>query len=190
VTLREPSDAGTLTPGSVIRWEASDPDGDPLRYALFHGDGVDGPWTPIAIELEKPQLTVTDQILSSLAASESLYFRVVATDGVNSAAAVAPAAVRVEDRPPLVAILGAERPQEYPTGRDLVFVGSAIDREEGLVADERLVWRLDGDEVGRGPRLTLPAMPAGYHDLTLEATDAAGLSGRAALSFEVADAPQ
>lgn len=190
VKLREPPRADTLASGYVIRWDASDADGDRLHYALFYSDGANGPWTPIAIELDETRFVITDQVLSGLDASEALHFRIVATDGVNSAAAVSQTGVRVENRPPLVAIRDAERGQDYASGSDLVFFGNAIDREEGLVPVDRLVWRLDGREVGRGARLVLRKMQPGYHELTLEATDSMGLSGSAEITFRVTGTPK
>lgn len=83
-TLLAPESGKTIEPGvTVFRWESSDLDGDPLTYTLFV-DTIDAKQTPPASQVN---LSVTEMSLN-LEAGKQYFYRVEASDGVNSSSSV------------------------------------------------------------------------------------------------------
>jgi hypothetical protein len=66
----------------TIRWQASDSDGDHLTYSLLYSADNGYTWQAIARNINESQLTTN---VNELPGSTKALFRVVATDGVNTA---------------------------------------------------------------------------------------------------------
>jgi len=83
-TLLTPESGKTIEAGATLfSWEASDLDGDTLSYTLYV-DTIDGKQTPPAAQtgLSASSMTLT------LEAGRQYFFRVEATDGVNTSSSV------------------------------------------------------------------------------------------------------
>ncbi len=63
----------------------------------------------------------------------------------------------------------------FPLGQPIVFEGSAIDPEDGLMPEDALRWILVGDgAMGSGSSLTQSDLPVGEHQIWFHAVDAYG----------------
>jgi hypothetical protein len=81
VRLTFPTTGQPLKGQQTITWEASDPDGDSLRYDLFYSPDGGRYWLPLAIRLTRPYFTFA---ASQILPSPNLLLRVVARDGFFS----------------------------------------------------------------------------------------------------------
>jgi hypothetical protein len=72
----------TLTGRVTVKWQANDPDGDNLTYFLLYSTDAGRSWQTVASDIRATQLTVN---LGTLPGSNMALFRIIATDGVNTA---------------------------------------------------------------------------------------------------------
>ena len=70
--------AGNLT----VKWQGSDPDGDNLTYFLLYSTDAGRSWQTIASDIKATHLTIN---MGALPGSNIALFRIIATDGVNTA---------------------------------------------------------------------------------------------------------
>jgi hypothetical protein len=172
VSIVEPS-AGSEQAGDVtVRWEASDPDGDALRFDLLHSTDGGRTWQTIA-----RQVTGTSRVVpaGSLAGSGRSRIKVVAHDGFHTASAES-ATFTTPNTPPRLALITSPADGATFPRRDLVtFRGRASDAEDdGNVVDD-LRWRSSRDgDLGRGPSVQTRDLSAGTHTVTLTAVDTDG----------------
>jgi hypothetical protein len=173
VTILSPNDGGAATAPLEIRWEASDPDGDPLTYSLAYSPDNGATWYPIAA-----QLTATSVIFEHfdlLAGSAQGLFRVTALDGVNAASDVTDAPLTIPDGAPNIILASPTANRAYPLNATVILSGSASDREDGMLGSDALTWSSDLDgALGSGKLLLLNTLSPGLHTITLTATDSAG----------------
>jgi hypothetical protein len=66
----------------TVRWQASDSDGDHLTYSLLYSADNGYTWQAVARNINESQLATN---VNELPGSTKALFRVVATDGVNTA---------------------------------------------------------------------------------------------------------
>ena len=169
-----------------IRWAGYDTDGGTLRYRVQYRANAEDEWRTLATDWTATELAVD---LTGLPGGEAARVRVLATDGLNTGAAVSPA-FRVPGRPPQVRILLPAAGTEIQEGERLVLEGAASDMEDGLLAPDALAWRVNGDRLlGTGRRLEVDQLPAGGHEITLSATDTDGQVGGAAITVVVTQRP-
>ncbi len=187
-----PEVSGVDLPGAVaplqgvatINWTASDANGDALTYDLLYS--VDGGFT-----FEPLQLGLTggsvDFDTSRLAGSMSGVFRIVATDGVNTAYADS-SPIQVAVKAPEVHILTPSENQHVQYGTPLLLTGFAVDAQDGNVtADYSLEWSSQTGSLGFGPNLTVSNLPTGPNILTLTVMNSAGVSNSASVTVLVGD---
>lgn len=168
--------------GARLGWRASDPDGDALAFAvLYSPDGEQ--WQMVDPDVPEPSFEVRS--FDGLPGSETGRFRVIASDGLHAAGAeTAPLAVPgsapspVINFPPDGAI--------FALNGTVVFEGSAFDLEDRGLDGAGLTWSssLDGS-LGTGREVRSSALSAGRHTITLEATDAEGMSASASIEIVV-----
>ena len=90
--------------------------------------------------------------------------------------------------PPVVTITSPPATERnIPFGRLIVFIGTAIDPEDGDISSE-LVWRsnIDGTMGGIGSSVSEPSLSVGTHMITAAATDRGGMTTTAAITLTVA----
>lgn len=78
-----PNGGERLTGRQTIHWQATDADGDPLRYDLLYSPDGGGDWLPLATRLDQTRYTVDT---AQLAPTESGLIRVIAADGFHTTA--------------------------------------------------------------------------------------------------------
>lgn len=171
-----PFGVGT-TPRSVqwgISPAATEPDIVSVRYSADGGQR----WEVLG-QINDPAITSLSFDLADLPESADGLIEVVATRGATSGSAqvsVGP----VANKPPVVQIVQGEKLQ-VTTSEPLVLQGSAYDREDGVIADDRYSWRdASGQLLGSGPLLELPALDTlAQRMITLTVTDSDGAAAQA-----------
>ncbi|HVP38254.1 MAG TPA: hypothetical protein VMS93_03615 [Candidatus Saccharimonadales bacterium] len=171
-----------------IRWEASDPNGDPLRYSLEYRAVGERTWKPLASDLEEA-LYAWDT--TSLPDGE-YEVRLTASDSTTNSPAEARCATAVSEptvvdhTPPRWQNLAAERRGDHFEVRGaahddlsaLVYLAYAVDGGRWVVVEP-----VDGvlDSPDESVALSIPPLPPGEHTLVLKAVDLSGNVGSAAL---------
>lgn len=173
-----------------IAWEAFDPDEDDLVYLVQYSPDAGRTWTTLASDWPDGSLRVD---AAYLAGSAYARVRVFATDGLNTGRAES-APFTVDDKPPLAAIAtppeGLQGPPSFEQGTLVILEGTALDLEDGPLADAAFSWRSDRDGLlGTGRRLDLASLSVGLHAITLEARDSAGQAGAASIGIEITGRP-
>jgi hypothetical protein len=183
VTVLSPSGGETISGTFTVEWEASDPDGDPLTYAvLYTHDGVH--WGVLANNLNQ---TSFEWDTSQSPGGTNASIRVIVTDGINTAVDVS-ATFTVATKAPEALIVAPEDGAAIPLGSLAVFVGTADDLEDGELGGEQMEWYSDLNGVlGTGSNIASTQLSAGTHTITLTATDSDGNTASDSISFSVVD---
>lgn len=193
VSILAPAGGESFTdPTVTFQWSGSDADGDPLHYTVLYSADDGDTWDALAINTPATSLTVPR---SDLAATAAARFQVVASDGVNVAAATSnPFAVG--NNGPVVAIDNPPDGSVFSGVQNVDLVGVGFDPDDGLLDGASLSWSSDLDGVlGTGEELTVNAseLSEGTHEVTLTATDSAGATSTASVTihvFRVAPPPE
>ncbi len=172
VTLTAPN-SGALTGDEIaVSWAASDADGDTLEYLLeFSADGG-ASWETLAAELAATSIVLDAGWVPGTAQGR---FRVVASDGINTAQDESDGLVSIPNKTPLAWITSPADRAYFVPGQSVGLVAEAIDVEDGTLWDGSLVWTssLSGT-VGSGHMLHVTDLITGAHVITLTATDSGG----------------
>jgi YVTN family beta-propeller protein len=184
---------GQPTGAITVEWTASDPDGDPLTFDIFlKRDGGNG-----SVSLQPLMLGLSGtsvQIDTSRFGGGIAQFRVVATDGVQSAFADSPP-FTLANKPPRPRILTPGDGTTIYLGQLVNLEGEATDPQlqDGAIPDTTLKWTTPGRILGSGAKLSISDLPVGVNQVTLTATNnSLGLSGTASVTVivkEVLDLP-
>ena len=171
--------AGTT---QTVAWTGSDTDGDPLSYSVYYShDGSE--WHILAAGLTG---TTYEVDVDSLAGGDATHFRVVATDGINVGQDES-AAVAVPNKPPFPTISSPENGAVVTPGGLVVFNGSGLDLEDGMLGDAALEWSSDNDgDLGTGPSLAINTLSEGLHTITLRVEDSDGAKAFATVQVLIA----
>jgi hypothetical protein len=83
VTVTFPNGGEILTPPQnyTITWNASDPDGNPLTYAVLYSDDNGTSWLPLAIDYKETSYVWN---VTGLPRGSNHLVKIIATDGVNT----------------------------------------------------------------------------------------------------------
>ena len=178
-------DPGTTLDGSTaaLEWEARDEDGDALTFTLLYSPDGGKSWQTIAVGVEGNRHPVN---LNELAGSDTALFRIIASDGVNTASDDLDGPVRVPFKSPRVRIVSPPDASRFLTTQTVVFVGEANDLQDGLLSDGALQWSSDRQGVlGYGRSLGVSGLVPGKHTIVLAATNRQGKTGQASVTLEV-----
>ena len=181
--FKDTADGETIEPGDEInvRVEASDPDGDLLRYILLYAP--DGEHWQVVGVTDEPGIRVP---VSDLPSGDDPSFRVVAFDGWAIDELVIPAPELAGPRnPPALWIFTSELPR-FPLNARVRLEASAFDAEDRTLPGDSIRWRssIDGD-LGSGVELETRALSTGRHVITATGTDSDGLEGTASIEIVV-----
>ena len=172
---------------ALIRWSATDADGDALFYAVQYSRDAGSTWTTLAVDLTTNKLTIAPE---HLAGSDVAMVRVLASDGINTTAATSQATFQVADRAPVVTILQPISGTVVAAGQRLRLSATAYDYEEEL-SDANLRWTIFGiGEIGSGYEIDLDSTGlSGRHTIAVEVIDRSGNSAHAEVEIEIMPAP-
>jgi probable HAF family extracellular repeat protein len=170
VTLIEANMDEILSPGAVsVTWTASDPDSDPLTFALEYSPDNGSTWKTIL-----PYWVDTTAVISdtSLIAGDQALFRVWATDGIHTTNDTTDFPFTVPNHPPTAEILEPSSWMTITVSQTLGLVGQAYDVDVGTMDDSQLTWlsNLDGT-LGNGAQLSVSGLITGVHTITFQADD-------------------
>jgi hypothetical protein len=76
-----PTGGETLTGNIVVRWQASDADGDNLTYFVLYSTDAGRSWQDVSSDIKDTEITVN---MAALPGTNVGLFRIIATDGVNT----------------------------------------------------------------------------------------------------------
>ena len=77
-----PTGGGILRDKFTVRWQASDPDGDRLTYSLLYSTDNGLTWQTVVKNINESEIIIDP---AELPGSTKALFRVIATDGINTA---------------------------------------------------------------------------------------------------------
>jgi hypothetical protein len=181
VALQNPS--SPLTGTVTLKWVASDADGNPLTFDVFYSRDGGQRFEPLKVGVGGSSTPINTNLLSG----KQVVFRVVASDGVQTAKADSPAYTLAASLPQ-PRILRASGRVKLLYGQNINLIGQAQDRQDGYVTDSGLRWtNQKGQLLGRGTALSLRQLPAGTTRITLTATNSAGLSASTFVELAVDD---
>lgn len=184
VEVLSPSGGEVFTAPFEIRWQASDPDGDDLTFAVQYSPDGGQSWQVLGFGLTGDAFQVVS--LYNLTGSEQGKIRVLASDGGHTGVGVSEGFFSIPNSPPMPAIQSPSYMAVFPAGARVPLAGSATDREDGALPPESLTWEsnLDGF-LGVGAQLEPANLSPGYHVLTLTAEDSQGLTAQAQVGIVI-----
>ncbi len=165
-----------------LTWTGADADGDTLRYDLFVSR--DGElFAPVQFGLPNGRATVATADIGG----GSLVFRVVANDGVQTAAHDS-APLDVPARPPEIRGFDPACGFQLNWGQTANLTVDVRDPQDGLLPAANLQWQLNGVTIGTGYwQSYVSELRAGENVATLQATNSDGLTTTADCDFFVGD---
>jgi hypothetical protein len=177
VQVLAPNGGEVLGSSALVRWTASDPDGDPLTYALLYSADNGATWQTVATQLTETQQTVD---LTELPGSDQARFRVMASDGVNTGSDESDAGFKVPRKAPQALIIAPDQGANFLPEQQVVLAGEGYDVEDGNLAAAALRWSSDRQgDLGSGRHLSVTGLQDGRHVITLRVTDSHGQSSTA-----------
>jgi hypothetical protein len=169
--------AGSVTLG----WNASDADGGALTFDLFYSHDGGASFLPLQSGVSGASTTID----AAQIGGGSVIFRVIASDGVQSAHADSQS-YTVANQPPQPVILAPGDGGHVRWRQVVTLSGEATDAQDGGVTSDELVWSTQHGALGSGAELSVQ-LPAGPNSVTLTATDSAGLSASTTITVYVDD---
>ena len=164
---------GGILDGPVfVDWSVTDIDStDHLFWVEYSADGG-STWSILNQARYESNLEVDfDRLPGS---TGNALIRVLASDGVNTGAAVSNL-FSVAKKRPRAAILAPETGEEYYAFDGLPLEGFGYDMDDGVLSDASLTWYSDRyGFIGTGEELSVAEMDVGEHTVTLTATDSDG----------------
>jgi hypothetical protein len=183
VQVISPNGGEVLDQAAAVKWTGSDPDGDPLVYALLYSPDAGATWLTVVTELTQTEYNVD---LSELPGSDQALFKVIASDGVNTGQDQSDVTFRVARKAPAAFIIAPNEGAHFVPEQQVMLVGEGYDPEDGNLPDAGLSWSSDRQgDLGTGRQLSVTGLQLGWHVITLRATDSDGQSGAATVSVYV-----
>jgi hypothetical protein len=188
VRLLSPNGGERLQPGSTMRWEASDADGDGLLFTLLYSPDGGQSWQIISDGLSGTEYRLEN--LNGFSGSTNGLLRVEASDGFNTSDDTSGRAFTVPGSAPLAHILIPKNEQTFTLADRLRLKGIAVDAESNSTLT--YLWSSDlNGELGKTQELTIEpnTLKLGKHKLTLIVKDSDGMTGQASIEITVQKEP-
>ena len=193
LTVTSPT-AGTVAGDTLaVRWNATDPEGEPLRFAVRYSHDAGTSWRLLADDLRIAELDVPMGRLPGGPPMNAL-IEILASDGIKTGAARS-ALFTVTPKPPETDIVIETATERHcplpnpvlPPGRAIVLHGSAYDAEDGPLTDSALTWNVSGPTsvLGTGRQLSLPQLRPGSYSAKVRAVDSTTSAGETVVPFSI-----
>jgi hypothetical protein len=176
VLFTTPNAAEAWAAGSThtLAWQGLDLDGDALTYSIFYSNDAGATWELIASNLAGSSLDVN---ANDLAGGNDVRFRVVVTDGLNTAFDETDQTLSVPNKAPFGTVLNPLDNSFFRVGQLVVLQGMGVDLEDGTLPDGSLTWASNKDgTLGIGPSLPINSLSRGKHTITFTVIDSNGVS--------------
>lgn len=96
----------------------------------------------------------------------------IATDSNNAVTYSTPISIRVGNIAPVATILNPSNNESFENGETILFEGTGIDAEDGVLLTTSLVWTSTREgQIGTGTSFSTATLSGGEHTITLTATD-------------------
>jgi hypothetical protein len=176
VTILSPHGGETFTANPSIAWEASDADGDALRYTVKYTPDDGATWQVLTTGWSTPSLKLPD--VPPLAGSDAGRVQVIATDGVNTTVATSEPFSMARHAPDAY-ITTPKNGAAYEAHQGVYLAGRGIDAEDGNITEaSACAWTSDiSGALGEGLDLLVSDLSVGEHHITLVVTDSDGMTG-------------
>ena len=156
----------------LVSWEATDPDGDPLTFVVQYRADAGKPWRSVALPTTETSIEIPFENLPS---GERARFRVLASDGLNTAVAESSVPFEVANRPPSLELVSPKGGDVFVKGQSIALEAVAYDSDVGGLDGGSLRWHSSRDgALGTGPQLTVASLSEGTHVIEVVAEDGAG----------------
>jgi hypothetical protein len=170
----------------IVRWQASDADGDPLMATVDYTVDEGQSFRTLFLGPNANEAAIPSEDLTG---SPRARIRVRISDGFNQTAALSEA-FSVVAAPPRVVIESPTDGQQIMQHAVLVLNGEASDDALQPVAEDRLCWFAGATPLGCGARQSVTSLEPGQHELRLVAQDSQGTSASASVTVEVLPSPE
>jgi len=179
MTLTSPNGGEILSGEFSVSWEAGDLDEDPLTYLVLHSSDGAASWTIVAEIQNETAITLTT---AYLAGSTDTYFRVIASDGVNTAYDDSEGPLTIAQRIPDVWIGAPVDGSTLTSEQTVMLFAGAWDPDLKVIDPDSFAWESDLDgPLGTGKELIIDALSPGIHQISVTVTDADGDSNQDAV---------
>ncbi|MBI3250188.1 MAG: PD40 domain-containing protein [Deltaproteobacteria bacterium] len=184
VTVLSPNGGEDLSgETATLQWTGSDADGDALSYIVQYSSDDGATWETLAVD--RPETSVVVSV-SALAGGSQGRIRVLASDGFNSTNDQSDGVFTVANKAPLVSLLSPADGRLFVTGEVVALRASVIDKEDGELSGDQVVWTSDLDGVlGTGTDFSAPQLSEGEHIVSVTATDSSGYSTAESIRIRV-----
>ncbi|MFC1777702.1 hypothetical protein ACFL3I_10240, partial [Pseudomonadota bacterium] len=165
--LLEPGDGASWSAVEMIRWSASDADGDPLTFTLLYSPDEGTKWYPVASGLTEFEYSVDVARLPGGAGGKIL---LIVSDGFHTVQARSTGTFSVPQPAPIVVIETPADGQSFMLDEWIQLSGAASDLSGTAAGEFTYVWSVDGEfaAVESDARLLLEE---GIHTVSLIAYD-------------------
>lgn len=187
VTLDFPN-GGEVLPvdETTVSWTAADADGDTLEFTLLYSTDGGTSWQSVAAGLVGVTSTVVDT--STLAGSDEVLFRILASDGFHTAMDTSDVTLTIPDASPRVVVAVPADNAHIEARSALVLEADAWDPEDGVLTGSSVSWSSDRQgSLGDGESLLVEQLAPGTHVITATAIDSSANTGVDAIVINVGD---
>lgn len=183
VKILSPNGGEVLQESATVAWTMSDKDGDPLTGSLLYSADAGTTWITVAAAIEGLSHEVD---LTGLPGGDHSLFRILVSDGVNTAEDTSDNTFRVPNKRPTVKIVNPIEGAFFNPGQMVRFQANGQDLEDERLDDEAFSWSssLQG-ALGKGRVLEAANLKVGKHAITVEVRDKSGNVGADHINIEV-----
>lgn len=169
-----PLDQAIITEGDAVNFKAlaTDPQEGDISSRILWSSDLEGLLDQQA-EFSKILKVGTHRITATVVDSDGL------SDSVQRT-------ITIKNSAPVPVITSPADGFKVNLGLPVTFEGSAADHQDGAIGSEKLVWSSDRDGyLGQGEKITLNSLSAGWHLITLAATDSENEKGMVTVHLNV-----
>ncbi|MDP8908758.1 MAG: hypothetical protein M3N47_06495 [Chloroflexota bacterium] len=166
---------------TVVRWRASDADGDPMTASLDYSADDGRRWRSVFAGPNRNRATLQSRLLSR---SRRARLRLRVNDGFNETVVMSKRFRALGGRPS-VAITSPGRGNRLRQDAAAYLRGYAFDDALRPLRGRRLTWFVGRNRIGHGERLSVTGLPAGRRRIRLTARDGSGRRTTASVAVRI-----